>query len=123
MKTDSDLCNESEDEEIDVSKIRKKAARNLKENRIRQNVEFNKRRCAPKMFIVGDKVLTKVTSFPANNESKKLLPKYRGPFTVVEVLPNDRYKVKECIHSERSQRMYEAIVGVENMKPFVIQEC
>ena len=68
------------------------------------------------MLIVEDKVLRKVTSFPANNKSKKLFPTYRGPFTVVEVLSNDRYKLKECIHSERSQRMYESIVGVENIK-------
>nr|CAI5865477.1 unnamed protein product [Callosobruchus analis] len=56
------------------------------------------------MFSVGDLVLTKVTSFPANSESKKLLPKCRGPFKAIEVMPNDRYRVREDIHSERSSR-------------------
>nr|CAI5818648.1 unnamed protein product [Callosobruchus analis]CAI5861076.1 unnamed protein product [Callosobruchus analis] len=65
------------------------------------------------MFSVGDLVLTIVTSFPPNSESKKLLPQYRGPF-----MPNDRYRVREDIHSERSSQPYKAVVGLEHMKSF-----
>ncbi|VEN34297.1 unnamed protein product [Callosobruchus maculatus] len=72
---------------------------------------FDKHRLPPKIFSVGDLVLTKVTSFPANSESKKLLPKYRGPFKLVEVLPSDRYQVRKDIYSQRSSRPCEAVVG------------
>ncbi|VEN45577.1 unnamed protein product, partial [Callosobruchus maculatus] len=124
LRTDTDLQDiPSEDEEmVDVTKIRKQAAENLDRNRVEQNIKFDKHRLPPKIFSVGDLVLTKVTSFPANSESKKLLPKYRGPFKVVEVLPNDRYRVREDIHSQRSSRPYEAVVGLEHMKSFQLQQ-
>lgn len=85
-------------------------------------MQFNKKRSPPTLYQVGDLVLTKVTSFPATNQSKKLLPKFRGPFKIVDVLPNDRYKVKEDRHTARSSRPYEGIVGVEHMKPFRVQK-
>nr|CAI5866722.1 unnamed protein product [Callosobruchus analis] len=124
LRTDTDLQDiPSEDEQIlDVTKIRKQAAKNLERSRVQQNVNFDKHRLPPKMFSVGDLVLTKVTSFPANSESKKLPPKYRAPFKVIEVMPNDRYRVREDIHSERSSRPYEAVVGLEHMKSFQLQQ-
>lgn len=121
LRMDSDLHTQSDEEILDVTRIRRRAAANLEENRIKQDLTFNKKRCPPKYFSVGDLVLTKVTSFPANNESKKLLPKFRGPFRITEVLPNDRYRVKEDIHSERSRKPYEGIFCLENIKPFTIQ--
>lgn len=122
LKTDSDLRNLSDEESLDVTKIRRRTAKNLEENRIKQNLSFNKKRSPPKYFSVGDLVLTKVTSFPANNESKKLLPKFRGPFRIIEVLPNDRYRVKEDIHTERSKKPYEGIFSLDNIKAFTIQK-
>lgn len=120
LRTDSDI-QMSEEETIDVTKIRKEAAKNLEQNRVKQDLAFNKKRGPPKYFSVGDLVVTRTNSFPANQESKKLLPKFRGPFKVIEVLPNDRYRVKEDLHTERSSRPYEGIVAAEDIKLFQIQ--
>ncbi|XP_072395000.1 uncharacterized protein [Diabrotica undecimpunctata] len=101
---------------IDVTSLRKEVAQKPENNRAKQNEEFNKKRRAAIEYMVGDLVITKVTNFPANNgESKKLLDKYRGSFRIVEVLPNDRYRVKD-VHSTRSQRPYKAVIGSENIK-------
>lgn len=120
LRTDSDI-HMSDEETIDVTKIRKEAAKNLEQNRVKQDLAFNKKRGPPKYFSVGDLVVTRTNSFPANQESKKLLPKFRGPFKVIEVLPNDRYRVKEDLHTERSSRPYEGIVAAEDIKLFQIQ--
>ncbi|KAJ8936199.1 hypothetical protein NQ318_008496 [Aromia moschata] len=111
-----------EEDILDVTTIRTEVTRRLEENRVKQDLSFNQKRRAPKFYTVGDLVLNKVTSFPATNESKKLLPKFRGPFKVVEVLPNDRYRVQEDRHTDRSSRPYDGIVGIEHMKPFAVQQ-
>lgn len=119
LRTDGDFCDEDSESIVDVTNIRADAFHSLEENRQRQNAYFNRKRCSPNLFKVGDLVLTRISSHSANDgNSKKLLPKFRGPFTVVEVLPNDRYRVKEDIHTTRSRIPYDAVVAVENMKLF-----
>lgn len=75
------------------------------------------KRSPPIQYIVADLCLTKITRFSVNhNEHKKFLEKYRGPFKIVEVLPNDRYSVKENIHFTRTKRQYETVAGIEHIK-------
>lgn len=50
--------------------------------------------------------------------SSKLIPKFRGPFQVSKVLDNDRYFVKDVEGFQRTQRPYEGIWAVQNMKPW-----
>lgn len=92
LKTNNDVHDVGEEDMIDGTKIRRDAAKKLDENRIKQDLNFNKKRSPPKIYQVGDLVLTKISSLAANSESKKLRPKFRGPFKVVEVLANDRYR-------------------------------
>ncbi|KAK9680919.1 Integrase core domain [Popillia japonica] len=122
LRTDGDLDVSEEEEPLNVTKITKQASERLEQNRIKQDLVFNRKRKAPELFNVGDLVLTKITSLPAIGDSKKLVPKFRGPFNVVEVLPNDRYRVREDVHSSRSIRPYEAVIGVENLKHFKFPE-
>lgn len=124
MRLDGDRhISDDDSESIDVTKLRKEVTKKLEDNREKQNEHFNKKRSPSIQYVVGDLVLTKTTSFPANNnESKKLLEKYRGPFRIIEVLPNDRYRVKENIHSTRTKRPYEAVVGAEHIKLFKFQK-
>nr|CAI5827902.1 unnamed protein product [Callosobruchus analis] len=58
-------------------------------------------------FEIRDLVVTKVASIPSNSDSKKLVESFKAPFKVIEVLTNDRYKVKEDIHATRSRIPYE----------------
>ncbi|KAJ8932263.1 hypothetical protein NQ318_003040 [Aromia moschata] len=99
LRTDTSIQDVVEKDILDVTTIRTEVTRRLEENRVKQDLSFNKKLS------------------PATNESKKLLPKFRGPFKVVEVLPNDRYRVQEDRHTDRSSRPYEGIVGIEHMKP------
>lgn len=95
MDTDVHV-NETQDEElVNVIKIRKESAQRTERNRLKENLQFNKKRKASKIFQVGVMVLTKITSIPGNNDSKKLLRKFHGLFKVVESLSNDRYRVRE----------------------------
>jgi hypothetical protein len=96
-------------------------AKRLEANRSKQDAYFNKERKAAPSYLIGDKVLVKVTSYPADGESKKLKEKFKGPFMDVEVIGNDRDKVKEKLGSERCRRdaRYAGTIGAENLRPYV----
>jgi hypothetical protein len=47
-------------------------AKRLEANRSKQDVYFNKKRKAVPSYNIGDQVLVKITSHPAERESKKL---------------------------------------------------
>jgi hypothetical protein len=102
-------------------RLRANVAKRLEANRSKQDAYFNKKRKAAPSYLIGDKVLVKVTSYPADGESKKLKEKFKGPFTVVEVIGNDQYKVKEELGSERCRRdaRYAGTIGAEHLRPYV----
>ncbi|KAK9712095.1 hypothetical protein QE152_g25064 [Popillia japonica] len=54
-----------------------------------------------------------------DGKSKKLLPKYEGPFQVAKVLCNDRYEIADLPGSKRSTRKYVGVSAADHMKPFV----
>nr|CAH7716478.1 unnamed protein product [Callosobruchus chinensis] len=71
----------------------------MENNRRKQHDRFNGKKKPSTGIEIGDLVLTKISSIPSNSDSKKLVESFKGSFKVTEVLPNDRYKVKEDIHA------------------------
>lgn len=60
----------------------------------------------------------------ASNEgkSKKLLPKYSGPYAVKEILDHDRYLVTDLEGSTRSQKTYSGVHPVDKLKRYTLAE-
>lgn len=54
-----------------------------------------------------------------DGKSKKLLPKYSGPFRVTEVLENDRYKVSSIKGSNITQKEYSNVWAADRIKPWI----
>lgn len=70
---------------------------------------------APKHYSVGDIVL--VEHIPAaTGDSRKLEPRYRGPYVVDRVLNNDRYLICDIDKMQRNQRRFESVFSSEKMK-------
>nr|CAH7722767.1 unnamed protein product [Callosobruchus chinensis] len=121
LRMDGDRYVASDTDTLDITALRQTAYEKMENNRQRQDDRFNSKRKPSTGFKIGDLVLTKIASIPSNSDSKKLVESFKGPFKVIEVLPNDRYKVKEDIHATRSRIPYEAVVCLEHMKPFKIR--
>ena len=99
----TDLIGEDEELQIDITKERKLAYANLQDSSVKQKQEFDKKRRPPAVVNVGDYVVVQ----QQNPRLGKLAPKYKGPYKVTKVLPNDRYEV----NSNRKQT-----VPIDRMK-------
>ena len=88
----------------------------LEENRIKMKERYDKTRKEAEVFNVGDLVLVRGDT-PSTGVSRKLEPKYRGPYEVVKSLGNDRYLVQDIEGEQQSSRMYKGTVPVDRLKP------
>lgn len=53
---------------------------------------------------------------PGVGDSSKLLPHYKGPYVITEVLPNDRYRVSDIAGLQRTRKSYDGIAAVDQIK-------
>jgi hypothetical protein len=114
---------EPEDRETaDVTAVRARMAEGTAEYQAEQKRRFDRRRCRAQPYVVEDLVMIRIGSQPATGTSRKLLPKWRGPFKVVEVLGHDRYKVADIPGTTRSQLRYSGVAAAEHMKPWIHYE-
>lgn len=98
--------------------------RNTVSSRIQVNADkqkqiFDARRKTACVYNVEDLVVIKIPSQSNDGLSTKLLPLFKGPFQVIDVLGQDRYKVKDMRGAERSSKHYEGTTCAENMKPWI----
>jgi transposase InsO family protein len=87
----------------------------LERNREKLSKQFDSKRKRPNIYEPGDLVLIKSEAV-STGESRKLEPKYRGPYEIVKVLDNDRYLVQDIEGEQQSARIYKGIISVDRLK-------
>ena len=90
------------------------------DNRQRSAQQYNKnytdsKRKQPTMYKQGDYVVIKNIDTTIGT-SKKFIPKFKGPFVVTEVLPNDRYVLQDVEGFQQSRIPYKGVWAAHNMK-------
>lgn len=107
---DSDLNNETRD----LKAIRDKSSEQIKKSQeTSQSYKSNNCRLT-KSYSVGDYVVVRYVDTSAGN--KKFVQKFRGPYTIHKILPNDRYVVRDIEGSQITQIPYDSVVEAKNMK-------
>lgn len=106
-------------EDTDVIRIREEVKDRLHDQQIKQKEYYDKSRKPAREYKMGE--LVKVTKVAFSNEGKstKLLPSFIGPYTVVKVLGNDRYRLAAIpgLTSTKSKR--KTTVAADRMLPWV----
>lgn len=110
------------DNVVDVTAVRANMQNQIKESQEKQKVYFDKGRNPDVKYKVGDMVLVRILSLPATGQSKKLCPKWRGPYQVYQSLENDRYEVGDIPGVTRKRVAYRGVHGVDNMRPWIMAE-
>lgn len=78
----------------------------------------NSKRRESVKYVSGDYVM--VTNFDSHaGISRKLIPKFRGPYRVSKVLRNDRYLLEDVENFQQSRAPYKGVWSASNMKPWV----
>ncbi|KAG6438788.1 hypothetical protein O3G_MSEX000225 [Manduca sexta] len=121
IRMDNDALIEDDNMEcpVNVTELRNAVDTNIKKSAERQKTTFDAKRKDAPSYKIGDLIVLKIPSHSNDGESTKLMPLYKGPFQVTEVLGHDRYRVVDMRGAERSSKRYDGITCVENMKPWI----
>lgn len=101
-----------------ITDIRDKINEHITEYQEKQKITYDKKTCPPKEYIVGDLVSIE-REIQSTGQSRKLVPKFQGPYRVVAVLGNDRYQIEDTPITKKGKRNYSAVVSVDKMKPWL----
>lgn len=106
-------------QDIDLVSIRENVKDKIDEEQYKQKLHYDKNRRPARIYTEGELVKITRTSFQNDGKSKKLLSSYIGPYRVVAVLGNDRYRVAAIpgLSSTKSKR--KTTVASDRMSPWI----
>lgn len=115
LQDDSQNVETHEDRMITLNDKRQTAVQNIEAYREKAKARFDKSHAKPKHYTVGDLVLVG-NEAPSTGMSRKLEPRFKGPFQITKVLDNDRYVVEDLPNSSRKQRHYCSVYASDGLK-------
>ena len=101
----------------DIEDLRTEAVQRIAEQQLKDKRNFDQKHKRPRIYNVDDLVLVK-RELGATGQSRKLLPKYKGPYVVTRVLGNDRYVINDVPGAQRTSRPFNAVFCSGLMKPW-----
>lgn len=116
----NELCNN--DIKTNVVQNRQSATENIKIQQKLQKKYYDSKRVKSKKFEINDLVVVKKLITSNDGKSKKLLPKYSGPYIIVKILDFDRYLIEDLPGSKRSQKKYSGIVPSDKIKLYNVNK-
>lgn len=92
----------------------------IKNSQMINKLNVDTKRCAAKTYKVGDYVMVQnVDTTPG--VSKKHIPKFKGPYEVKVVLPNDRFVIRDIPGFQVTQFPFESVFECKHIKPSIRQ--
>ncbi|CAH0731796.1 unnamed protein product, partial [Brenthis ino] len=83
-----------------------------------QKESFDKHRCIPPKYNIGDLVRVE-RQVPATGQSKKLVPKFQGPYRIASILDHDRFAIEDTPLTSKRGRSFSTIVAIDKIKPWL----
>lgn len=105
----------TEEQPTDVTKLQEKARETIEKEQRVWKTRYDAKHITPAQYKVGEIIFLR-TPPKHTGEPTKLQPKYRGPFVVSKVLPNDTYQITDVI--VKDGRQYRTTVHATHMKGY-----
>lgn len=97
--------------------IRNLATANIEKKQTAMKKRYDCNKAPTKLFSLGDLEMIPNYHIPASGKSRKLCPKFKGPFKISAVLQNDRYEISSI--DGHSKRKYKSIYPADSIKKWV----
>ncbi|KAJ8913126.1 hypothetical protein NQ315_006044 [Exocentrus adspersus] len=110
----SEVCTDNEQRPA-LEKLREEVSQTILSRQKYQKEWYDKNHVTPKTFGVGQQVLVRRAKGPNDGQSRKLEPRYKGPFVVTKILDHDRYVINEIPGSKHTRTAYTGICPSEHM--------
>lgn len=114
----SEVANETQ-EPYELSALREEVKSRIDKAQEAQKSYYDKNRHPAHLYNLGDLVKITKVAFHNDGKSTKLLPSYEGPYRVVKVIGNDRYKVAPIPGFEGMKTKRRTTVAADRMKPWI----
>lgn len=105
--------------DYDINETREEAKRNIEAAQTVQKAYYDAKRKSCRKYDVGRQVVLRKNVFVNDGKSKKLLPKYSGPYVVTKVLDYGRYVIEDLPGTRRSRKRYQGICSADKLKPYI----
>lgn len=109
-----------EDDPMDLGVLRGQVSERIAEQQLVQKRAYDNRHALPRIYEVGQQVLVKRAKSSNEGKSKKLEPRFKGPYVITKVLDHDRYVVEDMPGAKRSRVAYKGICPSDKMKPYQV---
>lgn len=93
----------------DLDEIRQSAVGNIERSQEYNHQYFLRHSVPAKSYSIGDFVVIKHVDTTVGT-NKKLIQRYRGPYVIHKVLPNDRYVIRDIENCQLTHLPYDGIV-------------
>lgn len=105
----------------DLMQLRSNAKDKIDKEQETAKKRFDKNRKQPKLYKVGNLVRIERTVIDKDHlgKSKKLVPKFQGPYRIIKILPNDRFLVEDTPLTRRGNKKYENVVAIDKIHPWL----
>lgn len=108
----------SSDQSPDFDTLRSLASENIEKSQ-KRNLDWNIKNRKPHIqFQEGDYVLIRNVDTTIGT-NKKFVPKFRGPYQVHKILPNDRYVIRDIENCQITQIPYDGIIEASRIRKYV----
>lgn len=99
--------------------IRNTISTNIQASQDKQKRQHDAGRAPATIYKEGDLVKITRTNFYNKGNSTKLLSKFVGPYKILEVLGNDRYKIVEIPGFTKKRKSYQSVVAADRIRPWI----
>ncbi|XP_037931244.1 uncharacterized protein LOC119666048 [Teleopsis dalmanni] len=102
----------------DLEQMRQEAAGYIDSSQKKNFKYFTEKSKPPKKYFEGDFVVIRHIDTTAG-KNKKFSEKYRGPYVIHKVLPNDRYVLRDVDNCQITQMPYDGVVEAARIREWI----
>lgn len=105
-------------DEQGINEIRENVNSHIKLSQEKAKKLYDRKRCKPHVYVVGD-LISVERQIPSTGQSRKLVPKYQGPYRITKVYNCDRFQIEDTPLTKKGNKLYSTVVAVDKIKPWL----